>query len=409
MSPRKAKPREVGHIYERAPGVFRVRLPRGKGPDGRRLPDYSWEFRGDAKGAEEFKRERWKEIETGRTPDNELTLTEFVERRFLPNIARGFTDEGDPYSFKTRERYENALRKHILPRLGSRPLHKITLADLEWLRDEMRATGTLAETTVSDHLAVLSSVFSYAEDHLLVSANPCKRLRGRKRRPAQESPAFSLEAVVSLLQFLLSTRFATAAVLSLAHGLRREEILGLRWSDIDLDQGTIRIRRALIAWAKPGPGREAEPIWKEPKTAGSRRTMKIVEPFIEQLRTERVQQMRARMQLGSAWRGAAHPDDDQVVAMDDGSPWRPSSFTRAWRLLLKENSDHVPYLTIKDARTAWVSISYALGIDPAVIARLAGHSQQVAQSHYLRPLLSSEVAAAAILGESLARSTPRDL
>lgn len=376
--------RRTGSITKRGPGAYRVRLSITD-RNGKR----GW-IGGEVKGSRADAERALAELVLERSgPDRtpkDMTLAKLVEERYLPHLKSGVVGAtGRTYSMRTRQRYEYSLRKHILPRLGNRKLNTITLEDLEWLRSELRSAG-LTDPTVADLLAVTSAVFTFAVRHRLLRENPCEHLARPSRRPRREVPVVDPEAVRAVLGLAEPTRFRLAAVLMLAHGLRREEALGLRWNDVDLDRGEIHVRRALVGWDRPEGGSPSRPVWNLPKPGRGERRVPLLPYFEAAFREEKLAQRRGRMRLGTSWAGAASPEDDQVVAMPDGRPWRPDSFSRAWAQFIDSCAEAVPRLTPRDLRAAWVSNAYATIADPKLLEEWGGHSEAVARAHYQRAL-----------------------
>lgn len=381
--------RRTGSIVERSPGHWRVRVDTRDRSGKRRA--ISRAVRGGRRDAERVLADMLAaKEEERRAPERDITLTDLVNLRYLPSLESGVVGaSGRRYSLRTRQRYAYALKNHLLPHLGERRIRTITLEDLEWLRSRLMSSH-LMDSTVADCLQVLSAAFSFAVRHNLLQTNPCQYLARPSRRPQRVVPRVDPEVARQVLDLASQTPLGPAAVLMLAHGLRREEALGLRWDDIDFDSQIITIRRALVAFARGKAELRPEPVWNLPKTGGSERRLPLLPGWTEYLREARTTQRRMRLKLGASWAGAGNPDSDQVVAMDDGRPWRPDSFTRAWRRFVQDAETALPALTPRDLRAGWVSIAYAVGADPKVASAWAGHSVPIARAHYQQVLTEQE-------------------
>lgn len=383
-----AKTRRRGSIHKLGPEHYRVRV--GTTDRSGRRAWVSRYVKGSLKDAERAISEILDELGESNSSTSasigKMTLAQLVNDRYLPYLDSGFVGRtGRRYSLRTRQRYAYTLQKHIIPRLGARRLGSLTLDDMDWLINDLSAAG-LTDATVADFLAVLSSAFTYAVRHHLMKDHPCEDLAQPSRTPRREVPRVDPEVVREVLALARPTRFCMAAILMLAHGLRREEALGLRWGDIDLERGEIHIRRALVAWASPGDGRLIEPVWNLPKPGRARRKVPLLPHVSEVFREEKLAQLRARLRLGTAWAGGPTAEDDQVVAREDGRPWRPDSFTRAWAAFIKDCAGTIPHLTPRDLRAAWVSNAYATIADPKLLEEWGGHSEAVARARYQRTL-----------------------
>ena len=162
--------------------------------------------------------------------------------------------------------------------------------------EQAKEGGKLNGNTVQHYHRMLSSVFTKAVQWGLVPENPCKRAEAPK---AEEIDVQALEEldVAKLLDALQDapTQFSVITQLALFTGARRGEICGLRWSDVDLDAGTISIERTLQYI--PGKGT----VFTSPKTKRSRRCIKMGVDCVQLLQEYRKHQKAERFKIGSEW------------------------------------------------------------------------------------------------------------
>ncbi|MGZ3247989.1 MAG: site-specific integrase, partial [Croceibacterium sp.] len=150
------------------------------------------------------------------------------------------------------------------------------------------------------------------------------------------------------------------AVLALTTGARRGELCALRWQDIDLDGGTIRIERSLEQTA-------AGLVFRAPKTKKSRRSVTIPPSTVAELRAHRLAQQEQRLAIGL---GRVEPDA-LVFAMSDGSPRRPNSLSNSWNRATAAAGHRI---NLHSLRHVHVSHLIAAGLDVLAISRRVGHA-----------------------------------
>jgi integrase len=149
---------------------------------------------------------------------------------------------------------------------------------------------------------------------------------------------------------------------ALAVGLRQSEALGLRWADIDLDNGTLTVRRGLHRVAQQGL------VYEEPKADRSRRTLALPGQLVEALRAHRAAQLEERVAAGPLWQ-----DNDLVFAQANGRPIERKSDWRAWKRLLDEAG--VREVRLHDGRHTAATLLLSEGVHPRVVMEVLGHSQ----------------------------------
>ena len=193
--------------------------------------------------------------------------------------------------------------------------------------EHTREGGRLNGNTVQHYHRMLSSVFTKAVQWGLVPENPCKRAEAPK---AEEIDVQALEEldVARLLQALQDapTQFSVITQLALFTGARRGEICGLRWSDVDLDAGTISIERTLQYI--PGKGT----VFTSPKTKRSRRCIKMGTDCVQLLQEYRKHQKAERFKIGSEWVRKVEiegktVENDLLFTKWNGAPIDPKTVT----------------------------------------------------------------------------------
>jgi len=151
-------------------------------------------------------------------------------------------------------------------------------------------------------------------------------------------------------------------VLALSTGARRSEILALRWDDVDLTAGTVRIARSLEQTAADGLK------FKQPKTARGVRTISLPAVAVETLQAHRKRQLEQRMMLGQGKPTAG----TLVFSTIDGGPINPNGLSRDWGDFVRAQG--LPLVTFHGLRHSHVSALIASGVDPLTISRRIGHA-----------------------------------
>lgn len=282
----------------------------------------------------------------------------------------GFLDRWEAWattqvSGKTLERYQELTRLYIRPRLGALPVQKLRTVHLAELygalqKPKVDAGGGLAPRTVGHVHRLLKRALGHALKWGVILSNPASSAEP-PRAQRTEIEILGPDQVKLLVQGLKGKTLYPIAVLGLATGMRRGELVALRWSDVDLDVGKIKVERSLEQT-------RAGLRFKEPKTRAGRRTVVIGPSIVGQLRAHWRAQQEQRLALGLGRAGA----DDLVFARHDGSPYPPDSLTFDWARTVR--SLKLPIVTFHALRHTHVSQLIADGMDVVTVSRRIGHS-----------------------------------
>jgi integrase len=303
------------------------------------------------------------------------TVAQFVER-----WLRDWAD--DNVSNKTWTRYAQLLRKHLCGRLGSLPIQKLKPADLQALYAAMARAGLADRTRLHVH-RVVSTMLKHATQWGVVARNVATMVDA-PRVKAQEIEILSPNQVAGVLEALRGKPSYPIVALMLGTGLRRSEALALRWQDVDLDGGSLRVEQALEQTQRRGL------VFKAPKTRHGRRTVTLAPSTVAVLREHWRAQQEQRLFFGL---GKA-PEDTLVFASWDGSPYLPSTLTLQWRRAgLKA--------TLHSLRHTHASTLIAAGLDVLTISRRLGHGSPAITLNVYGHLFKPDDRAAAIMEAAL--------
>jgi integrase len=192
----------------------------------------------------------------------------------------------------TFERYEQYIRVHAIPTLGRIRLGRLTPQHFQRLYQDKLAAG-LSPTTVSHLHTVLHGAFGEAVRWGLLPRNVVSLARP-PRKTHVEVVALTVEQARALLAAAAGNRFAALFELAVKTGMRRGELLALRWEDVDLDKSMLQVRGTLR--------RTREGLtFGVPKTAASRRQVVLSPSLVAALRRHRARQEEERQGVGGLW------------------------------------------------------------------------------------------------------------
>lgn len=255
--------------------------------------------------------------------------------------------------------YEGIVRLHLLPDLGRVRLARLTPAQVQGLLNRKLADG-LSARRVEYIRAVLRRALGHAYRWNLVSRNAAA-LTDRPRTVRHEIRPLTPDQARQLLVAVRGDRLEALYAVALALGIRQGETLGLRWEDVDVDEGYIHVRRALVRVG-------GEFMLTEPKTARSIRTLgPLPVALVDTLRAHRRRQTEERL-AASTWH-----EWGLVFTTPNGNPIHSSSLLHTFQRHLADAG--LPRQRFHDLRHACASLLLAQGVNPRVVMEILGHSQ----------------------------------
>ena len=266
---------------------------------------------------------------------------------------------------RTYSGYAGLLRRYAIPALAEVPLKDLHPLHLQHLYGALLEHGAggyrdrLSASTVSNLHRVLVQSLGWAERFGLLERSPAKAARPprpRRAEPKVVDPALAAR----ILEASAGTRLELPVAFALATGMRRGEILGLRWSDLAPDLSVAHVRRSLQATG-------GALVFEEPKTKRSRRSVALpafLHPYLERQRADQVRRMQV---LGDRWTCS-----DLVIDAGDGAPVNPDSMSSAWRFLVIRSG--LPHVRFHDLRHAHATLLLCQGVHPKVVSERLGHA-----------------------------------
>jgi integrase len=260
----------------------------------------------------------------------------------------------------TRREYAISIQKHITPRLGDVQLQALDRLQVRGLYRELAASGLVEKSVHNIHICLRKALQDAFEDGL-VRRNAADRAHSKpKDRP--EMRTWSAEELAAFLVFTASDRDTALYQVAAATGMRRGELLGLRWRDVDFDSARLSIRQQLTRYNGAGWG------FGLTKSRKSIRTVEVDPETIEVLGEHRDRQLFERRAWGDAYRS----DLDLVFGRPEGSAEDPDSigrrFGRQVRLL-----SALPAIGLHGLRHTHATLLLEEGVDVKTVSERLGH------------------------------------
>ena len=292
-------------------------------------------------------------METGTLSDTHgLTVGAFLDQ-WLDEIAR---PRVRPWTFKG---YEVHVRIHLKPFIGSVPLEKLTPMHVQQLLNRRSADG-LKPKSVRYIRGTLRTALNQAVQWGLITRNPAALVRSPRVEQFEIQP-FTRDEGLALLESLKGDRLEALYSVALTMGLRQGEALGLRWQDVDLALGYLRVAKQL----QRVDGRLQ---LVEPKTARSRRSLALPATIAVRLQEHRLRQDSERALAGSLW-----IESGLVFTTPEGKPLDGTAITKQFHRHLERAG--LPQRRFHDLRHSCATLLLAQGVSPRVVMDVLGHSQ----------------------------------
>lgn len=259
----------------------------------------------------------------------------------------------------TWEAYQGYIDKHIRPYFAPMELkiQDVTPRHIQQYIDHKYSSGMKA-VSIKKHIVVLHGVFREAVRFNIIPFDPCDRVE-MPRIEKFRGKAYTQAEANNMLLMIQDEDIYPAVILGLLLGLRRSEVLGLRWCDIDFEHDIVHIRNTVV---KLKTIVEAE----QTKSESSRRDLYLMPSLKQYLISLRAKQDEAKMLLGAAYEDTGH-----VVCWPDGRQFHPDYLTRRFRNVLRKTG--LPEIRFHELRHTAGSILLSLGQSPKQVQEYLGH------------------------------------
>ncbi len=335
--------------------AYRIRMEFGTDEAGKRIRK-SEVIYGD-KEAKSRHAELVQEKDTGRAVTSKKQtmgayLAEWLETAARPRLKQ-----------RTFQDYSEIVARYVKPRLGKVQVNQITSLLLQKLYSEHLKSGLQASTIRKTH-AVIHSALKQAVRWRFLPYNPAQDVE-LPRMERKEAPALGVEVADRFIEAALTMPRGIVYLVAMATGMRPAEYLGLKWPDVNLETGEIRVQRVLN-WLR---GQGGGWVFEEPKTAKGRRTVTIPPTVCTWLRAHRDAQRAAREHAGDLWQ-----DHGLVFTSETGGPLDPDNLNTRYFKPILAAAGLPETLRPYDLRHACATILLEAGTPAKVVGERLGHS-----------------------------------
>jgi integrase len=334
--------------------AYRVRIASVNPSTGKRQNRTIGTYR-TKKEAEKAERDALVQQERGTLVDPKKTTVAELLDTWLTTKAGAVT----PNSYKD---YEITIRRHVKPALGTVKAQALNPAQLQAQFTHWRDAGLQPRTMARCH-SVLNQALAQALDWGIVSRNVCMMVKKPTiaKRPAT---VWSKAEWRAFLKVARTDALAPMWFFLAVEGMRRGEALGLRWSDVNWERGTVHIAQSVV------PDRNAKGkavIQPRAKTAAGSRTVRLTPETLAVLESHRDRQRFIRLAAGGAWQ-----DHDLIICTSIGTPINPNNVTRSYnRLIILAG---VPRIRVHDMRHTAATLLLRDGNHAKLVSERLGHA-----------------------------------
>lgn len=315
-----------------------------------------------------------------------MTLKEFLYDRWLPDYAE------PELKISTLEGYKGIIKNHIAPGLGGLKLDKLSPGDIQGYMADRKRNGGLSSRTILQHYRIIHQSLGHAVQWELLATNPADKIKPPSFRSERFKPVLPpLKEVIKILETLKGTYFYVPSMIAFYCGMRRGEILALKWSNVNLDEGAFIVNETIF----PSEGGLVSQL---PKNESSIRVVAFPESLAPILNDQKSSQDANRLKFNEYYL-----EKDLICCQEDGAPYNPDSFSKRFGEFIKKHN--LPHIRFHDLRHLNVTGLIAAGTDIGTVQKQVGHNSLGTTLDYNHPLFQQQKKAVELLFNSLEKLT----
>ena len=374
--------RREGSITQRSKGSWQARYYGPPDANGRQK-QVNETVTGTKKEAERVLRERLATIENGGyVAKHKETVKGFLLGWLETYAATNVT-------LRTLHGYRGYVKRYLDPTIGAIPLQSLTVRHIQAVYAGMLDKG-LSNTTVVQVHRILRESLKHAVKWGVLTRNVADAASPPKVQRKQMD-MWDVETVCRFMEEAKESRFGDLYSLAILTGLRRSELCGLRWQQVDLVRGSVSVVGTLQRITGYGL------VEGQPKTARSRRSIALSPQATDVLHSIRGQQIEQQLEAGPVWQNT-----DYVFTGTDGSPIAPDMISKDFCALVRKYG--LPHLTFHGLRHAHATLLLTSGVHAKVVSERLGHSNiGITMDTYSHVLPGLQEQAALALDERLSK------
>lgn len=278
--------------------------------------------------------------------------------RYLENVRRNLSPA-------TTRDYKGVIERYLIPEFGNIKLQELTRPKVQqvyndWKVKSNKSENPLKATTIKHINRVFKTALNSAVEDGLIKENPTRRIKIGKDIEPNHLDVYTVEEIRELQKEVKGTDMELPVALLFDCVLRRGELLGLRYSDINFEKKEVTVQ---YTWAETEGNR---PVLKTCKTESSYRKMIVSDYTINLLKRQKSIYLRNKMKYGEEF-----CNSNRVICKENGEPFLPKSFTRKWARTLEKHG--LRHIKLHGTRHSAISLLLSEGVPIHLVQQRAGH------------------------------------
>lgn len=274
--------------------------------------------------------------------------------------------EGSDYSAATIRDYKNVVDRYLKPLFGKKKLQELQKVHIQQIYNNLRKKSNASDkplkaTSIQHINRIFKAALNEAVERQYIKQNPAHKIKIAKDTSTHKPDVYTTEEIKELQRAVKGSDMELPVALLFDCVMRRGELLGLRYSDINFDTNTVTICHSLV---------ESEdskvPVLKDCKTEDSCREIVVTAYTMKLLKRQRMKYKENKLKYGKDF-----CDKDFVVCQENGKPFLPKSFTRKWARTLEIHS--LRHLKLHGTRHSAISLLLSEGVPLHIVQQRAGH------------------------------------